>query len=148
MYWKSIAPRTHPAMECVCSKIEPLVCESDKEQFLAHWSHCKADNRVYTSQSSSDISFVKVDGKENWNMGPGSSCPSVHWYGELPEIMVFILLFLFVLTIFRRWQNKRRAKAMRRALSQTMALQTVSSTVPYNNGPDLAWRGMGNRCLD
>ena len=86
--------------------------------------------------------------KENSNMGQGSSCPSVHWYGELPEIMAFLLLFLFVLTIFRRWQNKRRAKTMRRALSQTMALQTVSSTVPYNSGPDLAWRGMGNRCLE
>ena len=148
MYWKSIAPRTHPAMGWVRLKIEPLVCESDEEQFLAHWSHCKADNRVYTSQSSSDISFVKVGSKENSNMGPGSSCPSIHWYGELPEILVFLLLFMFVLTIFRRWQNKRRAKAMRRALASTMALQTVSSSVPYNLGSDLAWRGMGARCLD
>ena len=132
----------------VRSKIKPLVCEKDEEIFLSHWSHCQADNRVFSRQSSSDISFVKVEGKENSNMGPGSSCPSVHWYREIPEILGILLLVLFVLTIFRRWQNKRRAKEMRRALSQTMALQTVSSTVPYNNAPDLAWRGMGNRCLD
>ena len=135
-------------MGCVRSKVEPLICESDEPKFLANWSHCKADNRIITSQSSSDISFVKIGSKDNSNMSPGSSCPSDHWYDELPEILIFILLFMFVLTIFRRWQGKRRAKAIRKAISTNMALQTVSSTVPYNVGSDQAWRGMGNRCLD
>ena len=54
---------------------------------------------------------------------------------------------MLVLTLYRRWQNKRTAKAIRRALglSSSMALQTVSS---HSGGADLAWRGMGARCLD
>ena len=148
-YWKSVSPcRTPPTMGCVRSKIEPLICESDEPKFLANWSHCKADNRIITSQSSSDISLVKIGRKENSNMAPGS-CPSDSWYDELPEILIFILLFVFVLTIFRRWQGKRRAKAFRRAFAaNTCQLQTVTSTVPFNGGSDKAWRGMGNRCLD
>ena len=106
------------------------------------------DNRIISRQSSSDISFLKVEDKGMLNMGPGSSCPSVHWYGEIPEILGFLLLGLFVLTVFRRWQNKQRQKSMKRALSQTLAIQSVYSTVPYNNAPDHAWRGLGNRYLD
>ena len=78
-YWKSVSPcRTPPTMGCVRSKIEPLICESDEPKFLANWSHCKADNRIITSQSSSDISLVKIGRKENSNMAPGS-CPSDPW---------------------------------------------------------------------
>ena len=135
-------------MGCVRSKIKPAIWEKDEYAFLSRWSHCQTDNRIISRQSSSDISFLKVEDKGMSKVGPGSSCPSVSWHGEIPEILGFLLLGLFVLTVFRRWQNKQRQKSMKRALSQTLALQTVSSTVPYNNGPVQAWRGLGNRCLD
>ena len=80
-------------------------------------------------------------------MGSGTTCQA-HWSGEIPEVIGLILLALFVLTVFRRWQAKQRAKKMRRAMSQTLALQSVSASVPYTGGPDQAWKGMGSRCLD
>ena len=148
-YWKSKGSLAQPTMGCVRSKIEPLVCQKDEEVFLSNWNHYKADNRVISRKSSSDWSVVKVEGKDITNMGPGStSCPPVHWYGDLPSILGFLLLLMFVVTIFRRWQNKPRAKRMRRALSQSMALQTVSSSVPFQSGPDMQWRGVGSRYLD
>ena len=141
-------PGVHPTMGCTRSKLEPLICERDEPQFLANWSHCKSDNHIYTAQSSSDISFVKVGSKGNSNNG-SNSCPTDSWYDEVPELVTFLLLFLLALTLYCRWQAKKRTKAIRRALGYgqqslpSMALQTVSS-----HGGDLAWRGMGARCLD
>ena len=116
--------------------MEHTVCQKDEEDFLSHWKLCQTDNRVISSQSSSDISFLKFEEKDSENMGPGSSCPTVHWYGELPEILGLLLLALFNLTVFQRWQNNQRQKSMKKALSQMLTLQTVSSSVPYNGGPD------------
>ena len=53
-------PSVHPTMRCTRSKLEPLIYERDEPQFLANWSHCKSDNRIYTAQSSSDISIEKL----------------------------------------------------------------------------------------
>ena len=147
-YWRTSRYRTQPDMGCERSKIEHTVCQIDKEDFLSHWKRSQTDNRVISSQSSSDISFLKFTEKDSENMGSGSTCPTVHWYGELPKIVGLLLLALFILTVFRRWQNKQRQKSMKKALSQTLALQTVSSSVPYKSGPDQAWQGLGSRCLD
>ena len=133
-------------MGCTRSRIEPLICQSDEKKFLANWSHCKADNRVFTSQSSSDFSLVKVGGEGNQN-GDTNPCPS--WYSKVPELVILLLLFLFALTIYRKWEAKKRAKAIRRALgfgtlaNHGMAFQAVS----FQSG-DLPWRGMGARYLD
>ena len=141
----SLRPSVHPTMGCTRSRIEPLIYESDEKQFLANWSNCKSDNHIFTRQSSSDFSFVKVGSKGNSNNG-SNSCPSDHWYDEIPELLILLLLFLFALTLYRKWQAKKRTKATRRALGfgqqslPNMALQTVSS-----HGGDLSWRG---RMLD
>ena len=133
-------------MGCTRGHIKPLICQSDEKKFLANWSHCKADNCVFTSQSSSDFSPVKVGGEGNQN-GDTNPCPS--WYSEVPELVILLLLFLFALTIYRKWEAKKRAKAIRRALGfgqqshPGMALQAVSS-----QSGDLPWRGMGARCLN
>ena len=83
-------------------------------------------------------------------MASGTTCQA-HWTGELPELLGLILLALLVLTLFRRWQQKQRAKKLKRAMAQTLALQSVAVTVPFSGGPggpDQAWKGMGARCLD
>ena len=87
-------------MGCVRLKIEPAICQKDEEAFLSRWSQCQTDNRVISSQSSSDISYLKFEEKDTENMGPGSSCPMVLWYGELPKILGLLLLALFILTVF------------------------------------------------
>ena len=147
--WRPGSPCcVHPRMGCTRSSFEPMICQSDEDKFLEKWSQCRAENKIITKQSSSDISLVKVERKGNSNMAPGS-CPTDSWYDEIPELAVFILLFFFVLTLFRRWQGKRRAKAFRRALAENSCqLQTVTSNIPFAGGPDKAWRGMSNRCLD
>ena len=91
-----------------------------------------------------------MEEKDNQNIALGTTCQA-HWSGELPELLGLILLALLMLTLFRRWQAKQRAKKMRRAMAQTFALQSVSATVPLSGGPggpDQAWKGMGARCLD
>ena len=137
-----------PGMGCTRSSFEPLICQKDEQEYLQR-NHCNnADNRVISSQSSNDWSVVKVEGQDVANMGAGStsSCPPVHWWGDIPSILGLLLLLVFLITIFRRWQGKQRAKQMRRAMAQSMALQTVSSNVPC--GPELQWRGVGNRFLN
>ena len=94
------------------------------------------------------VSFVKAVGEGN-NNKDSNPCPSEHWYDEVPELVILLLLFLFALTLYRKWEAKKRTKAIRRALGfgqqslPHIALQNVSS-----QGGDLAWRGMGAGRLD
>ena len=137
-------------MGCMRSTLERTVCNSDEADFLTRWKRSMTDNSIGSSQSSSDISFIKLEEKDTQNMASGTTCQA-HWSGELPELLSLILLALLVLTLFRRWQAKQRAKKMRRAMAQTFALQSVSATIPYSGGPrgpDQAWKGMGACCLD
>ena len=147
VYWK---PRVHlcsPRMGCTRSSFEPLICQRDEQEYLRRNRCGNADNRVISSQSSNDWSVLKVEGQEVSNLGAGasSSCPPVHWYGDIPSILGLILLMAFLITIYRRWQGKQRAKQMRRTMAQSMALQTVSASVPC--APETQWRGVGNRFL-
>ena len=140
-----------PRMGCTRSSFEPLICKSDKEEYLRRNRCGNADNRVVSSQSSNDWSVFKLEGREVSNMGAGStssSCPTVHWWGDIPSILGLILLILFLITIYRRWQRKQRAKQLRRTMAQSMALQTVSASVPQPLcGPESQWRGVGDRFL-
>ena len=87
-------------------------------------------------------------------MAVGSTCQA-HWTGELPELIGLVIVALLALTLFRRWQQKQRAKKLKRAMAQTLALQSVAATVPYTGpaiggpgGPDHAFKGYGARSLD
>ena len=145
-----------PRMGCTRSRHEPLICESDEEEFLMRNRCGPDDKRVASSQSSNDWSIFKVEGRDTSNLGAGSSytaCPS-HWWGSVPSLLGLILLAVFLLTIFRRWQNKQRKKQLRRTMQESMALQTVSSGVVAGApvagaicGPDSQWRGLGGRFL-
>ena len=148
--WPGSPYCVHHRMGCTPSSIEPMVCAYDEDKFLEKWSQCGTGNKVISKQSSSDISLVKVERKSNSNMAPGT-CTSASWIDEIPELAIFVLLFLFVLTLFRRWQGKRRNKAFRKALAEnSVQLQTVTSNIPFAGGlnEERAWRGMGKRCLD
>ena len=136
-----------PEMGCTRSSFEPLICQKDEKEYLQRNRCNNADNRVISSQSSNDWSVVKVEGQDVSNLGAGStsSCPAVHWYGDIPSILGLLLLMVFLITIYRRWQGKQRAKQLRRTMAQSMALQTVSASVPC--GPETQWRGVGNRFL-
>ena len=137
-------------MGCTRSRHEPLICESDEEEFLQRNRCGPGDNRVESSQSSNDWSIFKVEGRDTSNLGAGSSstsCPS-HWWGSIPSLLGLILLTLFLLTVFRRWQNKQRTKQLRRTMQESMALQTVSAGIPQPIcGPESQWRGLGGRFL-
>ena len=139
-----------PRMGCTRSSFEPLICKSDEEEYLRRNRCGDGDNRVVSSQSSNDWSVFKVEGQDTSNLGAGSSsssCPS-HWWGSIPSLLGLILLVLFLITIFRRWQGKQRAKQLRRTMAQSMALQTVSAGVPQPLcGPESQWRGVGGRFL-
>ena len=139
-----------PRMGCTRSRHEPLICESDEEEFLQRNRCGPGDNRVESSQSSNDWSIFKVEGRDTSNLGAGSSstsCPS-HWWGSIPSLLGLILLTLFLLTVFRRWQNKQRTKQLRRTMQESMALQTVSAGIPQPIcGPESQWRGLGGRFL-
>ena len=139
-----------PRMGCTRSSFEPLICKSDEEEYLRRNRCGDADNRIVSSQSSNDWSVFKVEGRDTSNFGAGSSsssCPS-HWWGSIPSLLGLILLVLFLITIFRRWQGKQRAKQLRRTMAQSMALQTVSAGVPQPLcGPESQWRGVGGRFL-
>ena len=139
-----------PRMGCTRSRHEPLICESDEEEFLQRNRCGPGDNRVVSSQSSNDWSIFKVEGRDTSTMGAGSSstsCPS-HWWGSIPSLLGLILLTLFLLTVFRRWQNKQRTKQLRRTMQESMALQTVSAGIPQPIcGPESQWRGLGGRFL-
>ena len=139
-----------PRMGCTRSSFEPLICASDEEEYLRRNRCGNADNRAMSSQTSNDWSMFKVEGRDTSNMGAGStssSCPA-HWWGSIPSILGLILLILFLITIYRRWQGKQRAKQLRRTMAQSMALQTVSASVPQPLcGPETQWRGVGDRFL-
>ena len=79
-------------------------------------------------------------------MGAGGTCQS-HWTGELPEIIGLIIIAVLALTWFRRWQQKQHTKQMKRAMAQSLALQSVAATVPFPGpaigGPDSAVKGYG-----
>ena len=141
-------------MGCTRSRHEPLICESDEEEFLQRNRCGPGDNRVESSQSSNDWSIFKVEGRDTSNLGAGSSstsCPS-HWWGSIPSLLGLILLTLFLLTVFKRWQNKQQTKQLRRTMQESMALQTVSAGVSAGApqaicGPESQWRGLGGRFL-
>ena len=143
-----------PRMGCTRSRYEPLICESDEEEFLQRNRCGSDDNKVVSSQSSSDWSIFKVEGRDPSNLGAGSSstaCPS-HWWGSVPSLLGLILLVFFLLTVFRRWQGKQRTKQLRRTMQESIALQTVSAGVPQPMvppicGPESQWRGLGGRFL-
>ena len=151
-------PCTTLDMGCTRSRHEPLICESDEEEFMARNSQrCGHDDRgVGSSQSSADYSIFKVSSSDTRTMGAGSSyssCPS-HWWGSVPSLIGLVLLAIFLLTVFRRWQNKQRKKEFRRQMQESLALQTVSSGVVTGTpgataicGPDSQWRGLGGRFL-
>ena len=87
-------------------------------------------------------------------MAVGSTCQA-HWTGKLPDLIGLVIVALLALTLFRRWQQKQRAKKLKRAMAQTLALQSVAATVPYTGpaiggpgGPDHAFKGYGARSLD
>ena len=145
-------------MGCTRSRHEPLICESDEEEFMVrNRQRCGSDDRgVGSSQSSADYSIFKVSSSDTKTLGAGSSytaCPS-HWWGSVPSLIGLILLAVFLLTVFRRWQNKQRKKQFRRTMQESLAMQTVSSGVVAGApvagaicGPDSQWRGLGGRFL-
>ena len=140
-----------PRMGCTRSRHEPLICESDETEFLQRNRCGPGDNRIESSQSSNDWSVFNVKEYGTSNMGAGStsstSCPS-HWWGSIPSLLGLVLLVLFLVTVFRRWQNKQRAKQLRRTMQQGLALQTVSAGIPQPLcPPDSQWRGVGGRFL-
>ena len=131
--------------------MERTIFESDEAEFLTGWKRASTDNSIGSSQSSSDISFIKLEEKDNQNMAAGTTCQA-HWTGELPELIGLIIVALLALTLFRRWQQKQQAKKLKRAMAQTLALQSVAATVPFPGpggpgGSDQAYKGYGARCL-
>ena len=136
-------------MGCTRSSLEPTLCQRDEAEFLTRWRRASVDNSVGSSQSSSDISLVKIEEKEAMNVGAGGTCHP-YWTSELPEILGVIIIAVLAFTWFRRWNRKQYNKQMRRAIGQSLALQTVSASVPIQGpiGPDSAYEGWGARSLD
>ena len=146
-YWPGPVGR---GMGCTRSSLEPTLCQKDEAEFLTRWKRASVDNSVGSSQSSSDISLVKIEEKEAMNVGAGGTCHP-HWTSELPEILGVIIIAVLAFTWFRRWNRKQYNKQMRRAMGQSLALQSVSASVPIQGpigGPDSAYKGWGACSLD
>ena len=145
-YWPGPVGR---GMGCTRSSLEPRLCQKDEAEFLTRWKRASVDNSVGSSQSSSDISLVKIEEKEAMNVGAGGTC-FPHWTSELLEILGVIIIAVLAFTWFRRWNRKQYNKQMRCAMGQSLALQSVSASVPIQGpiGPDSAYKGWGARSLD
>ena len=59
-------------MGCTHSSIDRTVCKSDETEFLTRWKRASVDNSIGSSQSSSDISFIKLEEKDNQNIAAGA----------------------------------------------------------------------------
>ena len=131
-------------MDCTRSSFKHLICRSDEAEFISHQKgHCESN--IITSQSSADISLVKFGKTSSDN---GTACPQSGWYDEIPEVLTGCMVFLLVLTLYRRWQARGPAKAIRKALgfdanAHVGSLPTVSSSVG-----DLVLKSCGNRYMD
>ena len=136
-------------MGCTRSSLEPTLCQKDEAEFLTRWRRASVDNSVGSSQSSSDISLVKIEEKAAMNNGAGGTCYP-HWTSEIPEILGVIIVAVLAFIWIRRWNRKQYMKQYRRAMGQSLGLQTVSSTVPMQGpmAPDNAFKGWGARSLD
>ena len=66
-----------PGMGCTRSSLERTVCNSDEAEFLTRWKRASTDNSIGSSQSSSDISFIKLEEKDNRNMASGTTCQTL-----------------------------------------------------------------------
>ena len=146
-YWAGLVGR---GMGCTRSSLEPTLCQRDEAEFLTRWRRASVDNSVGSSQSSSDISLVKMEETEAMNVGAGGTCHP-HWTSELPEILGVIIIAVLAFTWFRRWNRKQYNKQMRCAMGQSLALQSVSASVPIQGpigGPDSAYKGWGARSWD
>ena len=131
-------------MGCTRSQFEPLICQRDEAEFISHQkSHCESN--IFTSQASSDISLVKFGKTGNTN---NSLCSQSGWFDKIPELATFLLLFLLALTLYRRWQARRRAKAIRRALGFDAKSNVVSLPTVSSSSGDSTWKAMGSRYLD
>ena len=77
-------------MGCTRSKIQPLICEKDEEEYLRQVNEkCKKIQMLMSSrQSGTNIGLLNIDTKENSNYG-GSTCSASSWIvGEIPEIII------------------------------------------------------------
>ena len=136
-------------MGCTPSSIEPLICEQHEEEFLSRWKRSTVDNSVGSHQSSSDISLFKIEEKAVINNGAGETCHP-HWSSEIPEILGVIIVAILAFIWIRRWNRKQYMKQYKRAMGQSLRLQTVSSTVPMQGpmAPENAFKGWAGRSLD
>ena len=120
-------------MGCTRSKIQPLICEKEEEEYL--WKgnqRCvKIQMLMSSRQSGTNIGLLNIDTKENSNYG-GSTCSASSWIvGEIPEMILGILVFLFVCWFWIKYAAYKRNAGIRQAVigGQQMSLPTVSGNV-------------------
>ena len=81
--------------------------------------------------SGTNIGLLNIDTKENSNYG-GSTCSYSSWIvGEIPEIIIGILVLLFVCWFWRKYAAYKKHIAICQVVlgGQQMTLPTVSSNV-------------------
>ena len=123
-------------MGCSRSKIQPLICQKDEEEYLKQENEKCKKLQMYLSprMSSTNIGLLSVETKENTNSG-GSvcpTCPASSWIaGEIPEIIIGVLVLLFICWIWRKYAAYKRGAAIRQAVlgGQQMSLPSISRSV-------------------
>ena len=120
-------------MGCSRSQLEPLICASDEEEFLKREQrNCEQiqEHMIRSGQCTTNYGFLNIDTKTNSNF-EGTSC-NCNWIDKLPELIGGLIILVFVIWFYRKWNAYKRHLAIHRAVvgnNSQVAIPTVAGTL-------------------